>query len=65
MPFRMKLKTFEDEVIISPIIAPNSLTSKYNDRRIIKEINKTGKSMIGFKIIKSYNVIETDELSPL
>jgi hypothetical protein len=62
MPFRMKLITFDDEEIISPRIAPNNMKSKYgyNDRRIIKEINKTGNSMVKFKIIKSYELITED-----
>jgi len=45
MPYRLILHTINHSIISSPNIAPNQY-SNYEDKKIIKEINKTGISMV-------------------
>ncbi len=52
----MILYTKNNTKIISPIIAPNNPKADYGDKSIEREIHKTGRSMLRFKLIKNYEV---------
>jgi len=55
--YKMEITTENDEVILSPIIAPNNPKHDYKDIRIRGEIHKTGKSMMRRLNLKSYRVV--------
>ena len=56
MSYRMILYTKNNIKIISPIIVPNNPKADYGDKSIEREIHKTGRSMLRFKLIKNYEV---------
>lgn len=46
MPYRLKLLFADGSFIVSPFIAPNNPNHTFDELSIVKEIHKTGTSLV-------------------
>ena len=61
MTYKMKLNLNDGSTIISPKIAPNNPNHNYDNPEIAREIEKTGHSMMKYKLIKKYMILKGND----